>query len=423
MRILFLTQILPYPPDAGPKFKTWQVIRYLAAQGHQVTLVSLVRADELPHCAYVRQQVAAFYPVPIRRSRLKDGLNWLRSLVTGRPFLVERDDQPDVRTLIKGLLADQAVDAIHADQLTMTQFALPAGDDPHSGARTILIFDAHNATWKILERMAVENRGFKHFFFRLEANRIRRYEARIVTRFDRILAVSQVDRAALLEAVRLTKLPTTGLEHKFEVIPITVDCQEIRPVVRQKGSLNLFTLGTLHYPPNADGIRWFVAEVFPLIRAAVPGVTLTIVGKNPPVDFLHLQQRQPDVFRVPGYVPDLTPWLEQAAVVVVPVRVGGGMRVRILEAFAHAMPVVTTTIGFEGIEAISGEHLLAADGAIPFAQAVITLLGDEDLQNQLAHNGRRLAEKVYDRRIVLKSFDLIYPPESGVPVAKAAFVD
>lgn len=413
MRILFLTQVLPYPPDAGPKFKTWQVLRHLAERGHQVTLVSLVRDEELPHCPVVQQQVAAFHPVPIKRSRLKDGYYLLRSFVTGRSFLVERDDQPAVRQLVQRLMVENSFDAVHADQLTMTQFALPFTRLSPANKRPSLLFDAHNATWKILERSAGENSGLLRAFFRLEAGRIRRYEADIINKFDRILAVSQVDRAALLEATREAGVPPDGLAAKFEVIPITVDTHEIQPVKRTAGSLNLFTMGTLHYPPNAEGIRWFVREVFPLVQAALPGVTLTIVGKNPPPDFAALQAAHPEVYRVPGYVADLTPWIEAASLMVVPVRVGGGMRVRILEGFARAMPVVTTTVGLEGIDATPGEHVLVADEPETFAREVIRLVNDRQLQDRLARNGRELAEQVYDRQVVLRKFDQIYPADEG----------
>lgn len=419
MRILFLTQVLPYPPDAGPKFKTWQVIRYLVDHGHQVTLISMVRADELPYCPVVRQQVAAFYPIPIRRSRIKDGYYLLRSFASGQPFLIERDDQRAIRLLIDRLVAEQPFDAIHADQLTMTQFALPYANGKSSNEgcgrqnHPLLLFDAHNATWKILERFALESGGLKRLFFKLEADRIRRYEAGIVAQFDRILSVSALDRSALLEAACQDGQPPDGMAEKFEVIPITVDTREIRPAKRDGSSLNIFTMGTLHYPPNVEGIRWFVQEVFPAIRAAVPGVTLTIVGKNPPPEFVTLQNERPDVYRVPGYVADLTPWFEGAAIMVVPVRVGGGMRVRILEAFAREMPLVTTTIGLEGIDASAGEHLLIADDAPAFAAAVVRLLGDAELQRRLARNGRALVEQVYDRQVVLKKFDQIYPIDGG----------
>jgi glycosyltransferase involved in cell wall biosynthesis len=170
----------------------------------------------------------------------------------------------------------------------------------------------------------------------------------------------------------------------------------------------------LYYPPNADGIRWFINEVFPQVRAAVPGVTLTVVGKNPPADFLALQQAAPEVYRVPGYVTYLTPWFEQAAVVIVPVRVGGGMRVRILEAFARAMPIVTTAVGLEGIDAVPDEHVLVEDDESRFAEAVIGLIKDEKWQNRLAAKGRQLAEQMYDQQVVLQRLDEIYPPWENV---------
>ncbi|NSW52288.1 MAG: glycosyltransferase [Anaerolineae bacterium] len=413
MRILFLTQILPYPPDAGPKFKTWQVLRYLVSRGHQVTLVSMVRAEELPYCRTVQQLVSDFHAVSLHRSRINDGFYLLRSLFTRHPFLIERDNIRKMRQLVRQLVMENDYDAIHADQLTMTQFVLPfAGRDQQKAP--LLLFDAHNATWKILERYADESSGMKRWVMQVEADRLRRYEADIVSRFDFVFTVSAMDRAALMAAVTCSGLSESDWEKKFRVIPITVDTQSIQPVDRAVKSGNIFTMGTLHYPPNADGIRWFINEIFPLVRNAVPGVTLTIVGKNPPADFVNLQKTMPEVFHVPGYVPDLTPWFAQAAVMIVPVRIGGGMRVRILEAFARGMPVVTTTVGLEGIEAISGEHVLVADDPGNFAGAVIDLLRNEQLQQTLGNNGRKLVEQHYDQQIVLRKLDELYPPVDQV---------
>jgi glycosyltransferase involved in cell wall biosynthesis len=192
------------------------------------------------------------------------------------------------------------------------------------------------------------------------------------------------------------------------VVPIAVDTAKLSPIQRQPGSLNLLTLGTLHYPPNADGIRWFMKEVFPRVRQEVSQATLTVIGKNPPQDFLDEAGRSAGAIQVTGYVPDLLPYLERAALVVVPVRAGGGMRVRILEAFARAMPVVTTTVGLEGIEACPAEEVVLADEPAGFARAVVQLLGNPEAQARLAANGRRLAEKRYDWQEVLKKMEEVY---------------
>jgi glycosyltransferase involved in cell wall biosynthesis len=202
--------------------------------------------------------------------------------------------------------------------------------------------------------------------------------------------------------------PGNGRRASLSIVPIAVDTCQLQPVRRRTDSKNIITLGTLHYPPNADGIRWFLKEVFPTIRNRTPEATLTIIGKHPPADFLAAQARDPESIRVTGYVPELPPYLEDSALMVVPVRAGGGMRVRILEAFAYGMPVVTTSIGLEGIEARCGADVLVADSAAEFANAVTVLLQNRALQERLASNGRRLAETRYDWRVALSALGQVY---------------
>ncbi|MGD8752349.1 MAG: glycosyltransferase family 4 protein [Anaerolineales bacterium] len=412
MNILFLTQIIPYPPDAGPKVKTWHVLRYLVECGHQVTLASFVRPEEESHVSTLQETCVAVHTVPIRRSRPADIFYWLRSHLTGRPFLIERDDHDSMRALVARLLASGKFDVIHADQLTMTQFALPANlqDGIHSMLKNgpVLIFDAHNAVWTIIERMSRNSSWLLRPIIALEAWRVKRYEGLIIRHFDHILAVTEVDRQALSTAAESDFNDSDSSLPTISVIPIAVDTTQLQPITRQPGSANILTLGTLHYPPNADGIRWFMQEVYPLIQRQLPEATLTIIGKNPPKDFLERASQKPQSIHVTGYVPDLIPYFEQAAVMVVPVRAGGGMRVRILEAFAQAMPTVTTTVGLEGIDACPGEEILVADTPSDFASAVVQLLQDESLQTHLATKGRRMAEELYDWRVVLQKMDKIY---------------
>jgi glycosyltransferase involved in cell wall biosynthesis len=299
----------------------------------------------------------------------------------------------------------------------MTQFAFHSREaqgalnrNGRSGSNywPVLIFDAHNAVWTILGRMGKNAPWYLRPVLGLEAQRVRRYEGLIVRNFDQTLAVTEVDRRALSAAATSSLNATASTMPAISVIPIAVDTGRLQPVRRQPGSTNILTLGTLHYPPNADGIRWFLNEVFPLIQGKVPGATLTIIGKNPPEDFLDRASHEPHSIYVTGYVPDLTPYLEKAALMAVPVRAGGGMRVRILEAFARAMPVVTTTIGLEGINAQADEEVLVADSPSDFASTVVCLLRDENLQAKLATKGHRLAENNYDWKVVLKAMDTIY---------------
>ena len=407
MKILFLTQIVPFPPDAGPKVKTWHVLKALIGQGHSVTLVSFVRPEEVPHISALQEICEAVHVVPIRRSRLADVWYMVRSYLTTRPFLIERDDLHPMQETVNKLVKDGDFHFIHADQLTMVQFAI-RGASAAPGKKPRVIFDAHNAVWSIVERMQENARWFLKPVLGIEARRVKRYEGELLQTVDHVLAVTDVDRAGLEEALNFSKRNQDERVAPITVVPIAVDTRKLQPIRRQPGSKNIVTLGTLHYPPNADGIRWFFNEVFPLIRKRVPDATLTIIGKNPPQDFLDLAAREPDTVKVTGYVPELAPYLEQSALMVVPVRAGGGMRVRILEAFSFAMPVVTTTIGLEGIHAELEKDVIVADAAGDFAERVCELLEDVSLQEKLATNGRRLAETKYDWQVVLDAMRPIY---------------
>jgi glycosyltransferase involved in cell wall biosynthesis len=245
--------------------------------------------------------------------------------------------------------------------------------------------------------------------YMLEQRRIKQYEAGIVRDFEHTLAVTDIDRELLLQAIRSTS-PDDEKEtaRRISTIPIAVDTKDLQPAARKPGSMNILTLGTLHYPPNADGIRWFFNEVFPKVRRELPNATLTIIGKNPPADFIHLAAQNPGLIEVTGYVEDLQPYFARAALTVVPVRAGSGMRVRLLEAFARAMPAVTTTIGLEGIDARPGEDVLVADTPEDFARAVVRLIKDSSLQARLANNGRCLAVERYDWHPVLRQLEKIY---------------
>jgi glycosyltransferase involved in cell wall biosynthesis len=431
LKILFLTQVLPFPPDAGPKVKTWHILRYLAECGHHVTLASFVRPDEQAYVPVLKRVCDQVYAVPIHRSHPADIYYWLRSQLTGRPFLIERDGIRAMHNLVRQTLFAQEIDVIHADQLGMTQFALRAreqqrilgrdggiGSDRHGPA---LVFDAHNAVWTIVERMEHNAPAYLKPVLALEAHRLRRYEGRIVCQFDHTLVVTEIDQRALSAPANSSFGGGNFALPAISVIPIAVDTEEQQPVRRQRGSTNILTLGTLHYPPNADGIRWFMHKVFPLIQERIPEATLTIIGRHPPKDILALASKAPTTFQAIGYVSDLTPYFERAALTVVPVRAGGGMRVRILEASAHAIPVVTTTIGLEGFDARPGEDVLVADTPADFAGAVVRLLQDESLQSRLAANGRRLAEQRYDWKVALKALDAVYnqiEKQSAIPISQ-----
>jgi glycosyltransferase involved in cell wall biosynthesis len=248
-------------------------------------------------------------------------------------------------------------------------------------------------------------------FLSHEAIKVKDYEGMIVHSFDHTLAVSEEDCRALLAAER-TYCERIGRDpsdpSRLSIIPIAVDTSAYTRMPTSGSNVSVLTLGTLHYPPNADGIRWFLHEVFPLVQKEIDGATLTIIGKNPPNDLVSTASASNGAVRVTGYVPDLQPYLRKADVLVVPVRAGGGMRVRILEGLAWGIPMVTTTIGLEGIEAIPERDILVEDDVEGFARAVCLLLQSEDLRSKVSSSGRRFVKQQYDWFAVLRELEHVY---------------
>jgi glycosyltransferase involved in cell wall biosynthesis len=225
--------------------------------------------------------------------------------------------------------------------------------------------------------------------------RLLAFERHWVRRFPVCVAVSDRD-AALLRAMS----PTS----RVYVVPNGVDAQFFSPLGNSRDPETLLFFGTLDYGPNADGLIWFCREVFPRLRESHLSVRLEVVGLNPPPRVLDLE-RIPGV-HITGFVPDIRPKLWSATMCVVPLQVGGGTRLKILEALAAGCPVISTSVGAEGLDLVDGEHLLIADDADGFARGAIALLGSEDLRNRLARAGRQVVAQRYDwQQIALRLED------------------
>ena len=166
-------------------------------------------------------------------------------------------------------------------------------------------------------------------------------------------------------------------------------------------------LGGLHWPPNAQGILWLARQVWPAVWRESPKAVLTIIGKDPPQG---LEDSRDAGIETTGYVPDLAPYLEETAVFVVPLHAGGGMRVKILDAWAWGLPVVSTTIGAEGMQANDGQNMLLADNPETFVEAVSAVLHDRELAKRLRLGGRRTVETCHDWRMTYRAWDAVYLP-------------
>jgi glycosyltransferase involved in cell wall biosynthesis len=393
MRVLLLTQVLPYPPDSGPKIKTYYVLKYLSEQ-HDVTLVSFVRDSDKPeHIHHLETLCERVITVPIERSAIQD-LRFLgKSLWTNDPWMMLRDERPAMRRVLADLAAGTDFDVVHADQTNMGQYALPF-------TRSRKVLDLHNALWMLYKRLAETSpiTDPKKFILMRDWPLLKQYEGELCRQFDAVTAVTEEDRLLLQQA---------GAQNDITVIPIAIDTDEQAFITRRPTVPHIVHVGTMYWPPNINGIHWFLEEIYPQIKSQVADVRCTLIGSRPPDSII--QRSQADrTLTVTGYVEDTLPFLEDSSMMIVPLQAGGGMRVKILNALSQGIPMVRTSVGCEGIKVQHEHDILIGDTPSEFAQACVRLLTDFDLNQQITRAGRQTAVQHYDYRQACRPLDQIY---------------
>jgi len=379
MNILFFSAWHPYPADNGSKLRVYHLLRSLAER-HRVILLSFAFATARPEEAGllaewgVEVQAVPINPFAANRAGA------LATFLSPRPMASR--PIPAMSDLVARTLSAKTYDAIVASTEMMADYALQAPPG------TVRILEEHNAMTRwARERYEGTSGAVQRARCWVSWQKGRWYERRSYPRFDLVTLVSQQDRQATLEVVG-----TGG--PRIEVVPNGVDCAHNRPGLVPRQPNTLVYNGSLTYSANYDAMRWFLAGVYPRIKAQSPGVSLTITGSTAGVDTAGLALD--DTVRLTGFVEDVRVPVAQASVAVAPIRQGGGTRLKILEAMALGTPVVATAKGAEGLEAVDGDHLLLADEPATFACRTLELLNDLDLRQRLAANARRLVEDRYD---------------------------
>lgn len=385
MRIVILTQVAPNPPDAGPKIKTHYAIRMLARE-HDVELITFARDErEVAAAEAMRPWCARVTTIPLRRRRVLEPYYLLRGWATGTPFLVARDARRAVGAALSARLAEGGVDVVHADQLSMAQY-LPLAR--RAGVPTI--FDAHNAVYDLVREIAIHNRRSpRGLAAAVEWRLLRQFEGGACRESTLSLAVSQGDATLLTAAA--------GAPFRTAIMPIGIEAAEVTPVPLAVDATRLLSVATMLYPPNIDALRWFRDAIWPLVAAAFPALTLDLVGVRPPADLVRWGEAERRV-TVWGYVEELDALYRSAAIFIVPLRSGSGVRVKILEAMARGIPVVSTSIGVAGLDLQHGEHLMVADTPETFARAILTLLNAPILRAAMVQAARDRVAALYDWR-------------------------
>lgn len=384
MKVLFLAHLFPLPLDSGGKIKSYHTLKAIAG-AHEVRVLAFTRtSDETDRVAELREVCSELEVVPLERGRVRTLVDAVGSIIGGRSFIVSRDYRREMQSAFDAALADFQPDVVHIDHLQMSQYVRFGG--PYS-----TVLDHHNVESTIIRRVAQTDTSLPtRLYAGLEWPKLRRYELDVCRKCDLVVTVSEDDGAALREME-----PALDNVHS---VPIGVDIDYFQPVDRAAGSRNILSIATMYWPPNVESMLHFHREILPLVRRDIPGCTLTIAGQRP-VKAIRDLAADPSV-RVTGYVDDPRQTAKDCGVFVVPLRSGSGVRVKILNALAMGLPVVSTPLGAEGLEVESGKHLLLADTPSDFARAVVDVLGDPDLAGSLGCEGRRLVCERYSWEII-----------------------
>lgn len=399
MRILFLSRWFPYPTNNGSKLRIYHLLHGLATR-HDVTLISF--ADELnrsPEPATVSE-----FCRPVHLISWDDTpsgpLASQAALFSSRPRSVVHAYAPAMAARIEQCLATGQHDVVVASQLSMAAYA------GHFGRTPALFEELESGVY--WERFARAGSRAGRLRQGLMWHKYRRYVARLLHNF------AAVTVASAREAELLAKMTARPL--RCAVIPNCVDAKAYRDVTALRAPNQLIFTGPFRYHANYEAMVWFLAHVYPRIQAAVPDVTLTITGD-------HADMPLPPATNVTltGQAPDIRPLLAGATCSIVPLQVGGGTRLKILEAMALGTPVVATRKGAEGLDVRHGEHLLLADEPAAFAHAVVRVLREAALRRSLAEAGRTLVQSRYDWGAVMPRFlDLVDEVATGRVAAPSA---
>ena len=402
-RLLFLCQTLPYPPDGGVWIRTYHILRLLAGT-FDITALCFERAPMAGNHAARRPNagVAALsrfarvevFPIPQRHSRVRFVWDHIRSLARRRVYTTYVYESRAFAKRLDDICRTTDFDLVHVDSLDLAAHLSACADIP-------VVCVHHDVTSMQLRRRAeIEWRGWRAAYLRHQARLMEESERFWCTRVALNVAVSAEDAAALARIAPGARMA---------VVPNGVDVDEFRPA-RVRGS-GIAYVGGLHWFPNVDALDYFATAVLPHLRAERPDVRVRWIGSAT----ADQQRRYAHQFgvEVTGYVDDVRPFMREAACHVVPLRAGGGTRLKILNSWAMAKPVVATSIGCEGLLAREGDNILVRDDPKTFARAILDVLEDGALAERLGARGRATAEQFYSwdvigNDLIERYFDVVH---------------
>jgi glycosyltransferase involved in cell wall biosynthesis len=393
MRILWVKAGKLFPVDAGGRIRTVNILRHLAAR-NEVTVFSYYQGAR---DRFYEQELAKHFPRNIFLATGGPGNGSPRSLRTlhyvskalqAAPYAVSQFDSRAVRLALREQFDSNRFDVAVCDFMAAT-LNFP------TGLPTPSVLFQHNVEAALWRRQAHTGEGLlARLAFALESTKMNRYEPKTIAKFDHVVAVSEYDRKLMAEVP----------DERISVVPTGVDFEKFAAREPHAGNdpIVIFT-GAMDWEANIDGIRFFCREIWPTVLSEVPQAKLQVVGREPDPRVKSLASIS---VQVTGTVPSILEYLRAAAVVIVPLRVGGGTRLKIYEAMAMGKAIVSTSIGAEGLDVHTDRDILIADAPLRFARQVIDLLKDENLRLQYGREAVKTASQ-YDWKLVATRFEHI----------------
>jgi len=382
MNILVLTPYIPYPLSFGGAVRIFHLIRQLSRR-HHIHLLSF--RDEFgsgnPEGLKSYCRTITIMPRRVGNKRSQQ----LSSLFSPRSFQWRFHCNRPMQAALDRLASEQKIDLILVEFSQMAGFRFPAG--------VPMVLDEHNIEFDLLERMAAEGSFLRRLYNRIEATKFRREELAAARNAALTLVTSERDGELLAAHI-------TGV--KTAVITNGVDCDHFARPDGPRQPENAVFVGATHYFPNEDGLLFFLREIHEKILKTRPGFKFTIVGGNPPASITRYRS---DNVEITGYVDDVRPYMWNASLFVVPLRMGGGTRFKIVEAMAAGAPVVSTRLGAEGIPAGDGRELLLADEPDAFAAAAGKVFADPGLAASLSRSGLSFVRSNFDWSVIGAQLD------------------
>jgi polysaccharide biosynthesis protein PslH len=407
VEVLLVSPWFPSPPFGGALIRVFETVRHLARR-YQVTLLAPIdRVPSSDDTAALEELGAEVLPVRVAERGPAVAARLAEGLVRRMPFIQGLHYDRALAARVAKLTSQRRFDVVHVEHSFMAPYV-----DHVRTASSRLILSMHNVESRRFRReMRVMPWSLRRVALAADAALFGSWERRAVRRFDGIAVVSPDERAWVLQHA-----PGATVA----VVPNGVDAERFTPSPIPVGSNHVVFPGLMNYPPNEDAALWFCDTVLPLIARRFPNVHFTIVGDKPTAAVRRLGERAG--IEITGRVADVRPYLERAAAVVVPLRSGAGTRLKILEALAMRRPVVSTSVGAEGLDFGSG-GVLVGDSPEQFADQVCTLIGNPLVGDRLGRAGRRVVENTYDWRICFRALDNLYERVCALDAAHSVAVN